>query len=64
MRQQFYADIESAIFRIVRRAIEAHVSNPFLPELHIKYFRLTFGKNGNGSGFNSRAWLPQNCCLQ
>ncbi|MBR5716042.1 MAG: hypothetical protein IKX59_05600 [Bacteroidales bacterium] len=28
---QFYAGIGPAIFRIVRRAIEAHVSNPFLP---------------------------------
>ena len=28
---QFYVAIEATIFRIVRRAIEAHVSNPFSP---------------------------------
>ena len=28
---QFFAGIGPAIFRIVRRAIEAHVSNPFSP---------------------------------
>ena len=28
---QLYVAIEATIFRIVRRAIEAHVSNPFSP---------------------------------
>jgi hypothetical protein len=31
LEEQFFAGIGPAIFRIVRRAIEAHVSNPFSP---------------------------------
>ena len=30
---QFYVAIEATIFRIVRRAIEAHVSNPFSQDI-------------------------------
>ena len=35
-----FADIESAIFWIGRRAIEAHVFNPFLPEIIRQYMHL------------------------
>ena len=38
---QFFAGIGPAIFRIVRRAIEAHVSNPFSPPFLV-IFRFCF----------------------
>ena len=38
---QFFAGIGPAIFRIVRRAIEAHVSNPFSPHFLV-IFRFCF----------------------